>query len=170
MDNILYALLFQRILFTQPYGNQVQLKITRLLRQQYNTSYTIPFSNNQTPQTNNSRFKDVIKFYFTYHDIDETASCTLTDSLLNFIQRAIIPDQAHNTQCHIVFFEIEDINPNASRILDVDVVIGELEMMQTLATQDDDRDCFICPDNLRGPNNINTLINNSRRIIYIFFF
>lgn len=87
---------------------------------------------------------------------------TLTETLLDFIHTTILSPHADITHRLEVAFKIEDLNPNSSRRLDVDLVITDLETTQTQATEEEHGDCPICLDKLRGPKNINTFICNHK--------
>ncbi|CAA7017805.1 unnamed protein product [Microthlaspi erraticum] len=136
----------RRVPFTPPHQNQLHLKIIRPLRQEYNISYTIPFTNNQIIEETNSSFKQTIKFFIEYHDIDDEITCTLTETLIDFIETAVLSPEADTTNRLHVFFEIEDHNPNSSRRLDVDLVITDLETTQAQASEEEHGDCPICLD------------------------
>lgn len=162
MDYILYALFYEAITTAVQPSNQLLLKFDRPHQQESNISYTIPFSNDQILQPNNTQFQNIVDFYLTFHEIDETVSGMLVNNLKNFIQDAILSFGADNHQPLNVYFEIEDHNPNATRRLDVEVVIQDLEVTQRQPTKEEDKECSICLEDLQGPQNINTLFCNHK--------
>ncbi|EOA32515.1 hypothetical protein CARUB_v10015795mg [Capsella rubella] len=162
MDNILYALLYEAIITAIQPTSQLLLKIDRPHRQESNISYTIPISNDHLLLPNNTQFRNIVDFYLTFHEIDETVSGMLVTNLINFIQDVILSFGGDNHQSLNVYFEIEDHNPNASRRLDVEVVIQDLEITQRKATEEEDSKCAICLEDLQGPENINTLFCNHK--------